>query len=120
MDYAKSDGINNTAPEGAWIYRNYTTGTGELINYTGENQSKVFDFYFNYLKEFDKHKIDVTAGYSWQHFKREGTNYQRSGDETPIVRDNSAFAKRELSGFFFRKSQLYLQWKIHAHCNVTR
>jgi iron complex outermembrane receptor protein len=26
MDVSKSDGINNTAPEGAWIYRNYTTG----------------------------------------------------------------------------------------------
>ena len=101
MDYSKSDGINNTAPEGAWIYRNYTTGTGELINYTGKNQSKVLDFYLNYLKEFDKHKIDATVGYSWQYFKREGTNYQRSGDETPIVRDNSAFANENYLVSFF-------------------
>ena len=101
LDYSDSKGINNTAPEGAWIYRNYTTGTGELIDYTGTNQSKVFDFYLNYLKEFGKHKVDVTAGYSWQHFERDGTNYQRSGDETPIVRDNSAFANENFLVSFF-------------------
>jgi iron complex outermembrane receptor protein len=101
MDISKSDGINNTAPEGAWIYRNYTTGTGELINYTGDNRSEVLDFYLNYLKESGMHKIDATLGYSWQYFKREGSNFQRSGDETPIIRDNSSFVNENYLVSFF-------------------
>ena len=111
FDVSKSDGINNTAPEAPWIYRNYTTGTGELIDYTGENQSKVLDFYLNYVKVLDKHKFDVTAGYSWQHFKREGTNFQRSGDETPIIRDNSAFANENYLVSFFGRLNYTLNGK---------
>lgn len=111
IDLAKSDGINNTAPEGAWIYRNYSTGTGELIDYTGENQSKVLDFYLNYQKTIGIHKIDLTGGYSWQHFKREGTNFQRSGDEVPIVRDNSAFANENYLVSFFGRLNYTLNGK---------
>jgi iron complex outermembrane receptor protein len=111
FDVSKSDGINNTSPEAPWIYRNYTTGTGELIDYTGENQSKVFDFYLNYVKVLDKHKIDLTAGYSWQHFKREGTNFQRSGDEVPIIRDNSGSANENYLVSFFGRLNYALNGK---------
>ena len=52
-----------------------------------EHQVKVnllLDFYLNYKKEFDKiySNIDVTAGYSWQKFRRQGNDFTRinSGD----------------------------------------
>jgi len=51
---------------------------GKLNNYTGNNYNNLLDFYLNYLKELGQnHKIDATAGYSWQHFKREGSSYTR-------------------------------------------
>jgi iron complex outermembrane receptor protein len=83
--------------------------TGELINYTGDNKSEVLDFYLNYQKESGKHKIDATAGYSWQYFKRKGSNFQRSGDETPIIRDNSSFVNENYLVSFFGRVNLYFQ-----------
>ncbi len=52
---------------------------GKLNNFNGRNYNNLLDFYLNYSKEFSKisSKIDATAGYSWQHFKRDGNSYTR-------------------------------------------
>lgn len=49
------------------------TFTGRINNYSGNNKNDLLDFYLNYKKQLDDNQdIDVTAGYSWQHFQREG------------------------------------------------
>jgi iron complex outermembrane receptor protein len=57
------------------------TGTywGRLNNYNGTNKNNLLDFYLNYNKDLAQinSRIDVTAGYSWQHFERESFNYTR-------------------------------------------
>jgi iron complex outermembrane receptor protein len=76
-DYTKSVGHNNrptTAPS------NLTSPLwGRLNDYNGKNYNNLLDFYVNYAKNIQsiKSRLDVTAGYSWQHFKREGDSYTR-------------------------------------------
>ncbi len=48
----------------------------------------MFNSYLQYIKSLDNHDLDVTGGYEWQHFHREGWNYghgnyQRTHPTTP-------------------------------------
>lgn len=47
---------------------------GKKNIYRGKNYNNLLDFYLNYVADLKsiQSKIDVTAGYSWQHFEREG------------------------------------------------
>jgi iron complex outermembrane receptor protein len=70
-DYTQSDGHNNrptTSP--STLTAPYW---GKVSTYSGTNTNSLLDFYLNYKKDLSKidSKIDATAGYSWQHFKRE-------------------------------------------------
>lgn len=77
-DYTESSGHNNlpiTAPSTltnplAW---------GRLNNFHGKNYNNLLEFYFNYNKDINaiQSKIDLTGGYSWQHFKRKSDDYTR-------------------------------------------
>jgi iron complex outermembrane receptor protein len=85
IDYSKSEGFNNVSPLAPW-----TSELGVRTDYTGKNQSRLFDFYLNYTKELNNHKIDFTGGYSYQSFERDGSNFSRSYD-------NSVFYDYELN-----------------------
>ena len=74
MDHDKGERrrlVGNRALTG---FINGTTlfGTDEFTETTRTNSSA--DFYFNYVKEFNKLKFDVTTGYSYQKFESEGFN----------------------------------------------
>jgi iron complex outermembrane receptor protein len=99
MDYAHSEGYDNAPATAPWTY---TAGVGQLRNYTAINRSEVLDMYLNYKKELDIHRFDVTAGYSWQHFKREGSNYNRNAAETIISEDSEYANENYLVSFFGR------------------
>lgn len=51
---------------------------GELQDQKQRTSNELFDFYLNYKKDFDIHSLDVTGGYSWQHFYKQGSIYRRS------------------------------------------
>jgi iron complex outermembrane receptor protein len=94
-DYTESTGHNNrptTSPSNliaplAW---------GKLSNYQGKNYNDLLDFYLNYSKEISQidSRIDATAGYSWQHFKREGSAYTRG-----VVDATHPYQKSDSSSF---------------------
>jgi iron complex outermembrane receptor protein len=67
-----------------------------LSNYDGHNRNDLLDFYFNYVKELSQisSKVEVTAGYSWQHFQHDGSNYTRG-----IVDATHAYQKSDSSSF---------------------
>ena len=76
-DYTTGDGHNNrpvTSPQTLTSPLN-----GRLHDYSGTNRNNLLDFYLNYVKDLNSisSRIDATAGYSWQHFQREGDNYTR-------------------------------------------
>jgi len=106
-DYSESVGHNNrpkTSPSvlTAPLY-------GRLSDYSGTNYNNLLDFYMNYNKEISSIKsvVDVTAGYSWQHFEREGESYTRGrvDAEHPLYQksDSSSFiTENYLVSFFGR------------------
>jgi TonB-dependent starch-binding outer membrane protein SusC len=98
-DKSESDGFNR-APLNSGFIHNAGTLVGRDNSYSGEVSSELLDFYLNYLKEFGgKHRVDVTAGYGWQHFAREGVNTTRNAvTETVIPYKNENF----LLSFFGR------------------
>lgn len=77
FDYSNSEGVNNAPPDAAFTFRD---GIGRYTDYTQKKKMELLDFYFNYVKEISSidSKIDATAGYSWQHFQREGTSWTRT------------------------------------------
>ncbi len=104
-DYAVSEGHNNrpkTSPSvlTAPLY-------GRLTNYNGTNYNNLLDFYLNYNKGLESinSTVDVTAGYSWQHFKREGDNYTRGRVDAahPLYQktDSSSFVTENYLVSFF-------------------
>jgi TonB-dependent starch-binding outer membrane protein SusC len=90
LDHTSSDGHNRAPLEAGFIHN-----TGELLgrdnSYSGESTSQLLDFYLNYVKEIDRHKVDVTGGYGWQYFHREGenmTNNVEQSDTTNYENEN--------------------------------
>ena len=108
MDRSYGEGHNNAAPAAPWTFRNYSTGNGELIDYAGENRSELFDLYFNYQKDVGELGLDLTAGYSWQHFHREGWTFQRNGDASVVrlSREESQYRNENFLVSFFGRAHL--------------
>ncbi|MCU0458153.1 MAG: TonB-dependent receptor [Bacteroidales bacterium] len=106
-DHAESEGQNNrpvtTSP-------NLTDPFyGKIYNYTASNSNNLLDFYLNYNKEFQSinSKIDITTGYSWQHFEREEDNLMEGavGEEHPKYqppRPGGFITEYQLLSFFGR------------------
>jgi len=71
-DYSKSNGKVYASENAGFAY--YDKGINN--KYDQEKKNELLDFYFNYNKPFDflKSNLDITAGYSWQHFWRSESN----------------------------------------------
>ncbi len=102
LDKSSTDGIDDVLPGATWTYRDYTGGNGRLIDYTANNSSELLDFYLAYDKEVGVHNIQFTTGYSWQHFYREGSTFDRNGDETQVRQDSEFKNENYLISFFGR------------------
>ncbi|VAW17483.1 Outer membrane TonB-dependent transporter, utilization system for glycans and polysaccharides (PUL), SusC family [hydrothermal vent metagenome] len=100
-DILKSAGHNNAPDSAPWTFRQ---GIGQKNDYDQKNSNELFDFYLNYVKDIDaiSSKIDVTAGYSWQHFKREGSTFNRNGDGSVVTENSSYINENFLVSFFGR------------------
>ncbi len=95
LDRATSDG-HNYAPLTAAFAQNAGKLVGRNNTYSGRNQSELTDVYLNYSKQFDVHKFDITAGYGWQHFYRDGVNTTASY-WPPVTPKTVPFKKRKTS-----------------------
>lgn len=73
VDFSKSTGHNNVSDKAPW-----TSGLGNYTDYTGQTLSRLLDIYGSYSKFFGDHKLDATAGYSYQAFERDGTSLTRN------------------------------------------
>ncbi|MFA5327395.1 MAG: TonB-dependent receptor [Prolixibacteraceae bacterium] len=85
-DYFSTKGHNNATDLAAFTYR---SGIGRKNDYEQTGKTQLLDFYLNYVKEISsiKSKVDATAGYSWQHFYKDGWSFVRNGDETQVSVD---------------------------------
>lgn len=107
-DYTSSVGHNNRPATSPSVLTAPTHG--KLNDFNGKNYNNLLDFYLNYTKEISaiNSRIDATAGYSWQHFRREGFNYTRgiqdkSNNYYYQMTDSSSFlTENYLVSFFGR------------------
>jgi TonB-linked SusC/RagA family outer membrane protein len=105
-DYTESTGHNNRPTTSPSVLTSPLWG--RLTDYSGKNTNNLLDFYLNYSKELNniKSKVDLTAGYSWQHFKRDGKSYSRGVEDAthPYQKtDSSSFiTENYLISFFGR------------------
>jgi iron complex outermembrane receptor protein len=101
-DVFKTNGHNNATDQAAFTYRN---GIGRVSTYSQTGKTTLFDFYLNYTKEIKsiQSRIDATAGYSWQHFYKDGTSFSSNGDGSQISDNNTEFINENyLISFFGR------------------
>jgi TonB-linked SusC/RagA family outer membrane protein len=98
LDDASSDGYNR-APMNAGFVHSTGVLTGRDNTYFGNNTNELLDFYLHYLKTVNNHKIDFTAGYSWQHFYRDAGGVNGSSIATTTYASKS---ENYLVSFFGR------------------
>ncbi len=102
-DYSSTDGSVNVPESASWTY-DPVNGGGIRRAYDQTRKTSLFDFYLNYVKEIGSiySKIDVTAGYSWQHFWREGKTYETNVAETVVNTNQPYKTENYLVSFFGR------------------
>ncbi|MEL7425286.1 MAG: TonB-dependent receptor [Bacteroidota bacterium] len=59
------------------------TGGGTMNDYNEQISNRLFDFYLNYVKDIGKSRIDLMAGYGYQHFKFEKEDNRSDINMTP-------------------------------------
>ena len=94
-DLTESEGHNNrpaTSPSTLIAPLDW----GKLTDYSAKNSNKLLDFYLNYNKDLTSidSRLDAVAGYSYQHFEREGKSYTRG-----IVDETHPYQKSDSSSF---------------------
>lgn len=93
IDKFDSSGFIDISTESATGFQPEGFSTGNWVNkggytqYTDSRQNKNLNAYFNYTKDLGKFKVDVTTGYNYQMFQREGftTNDVRIPGTEPDV-----------------------------------
>jgi len=99
-DYSTSDGYTFVPAHASWVYDD----GGLDSDYTQDKKNELLDFYLNYVKNIDviSSRVDVMAGYSWQHFWRAGTYYSANIDGSTINSDTDYETENYLVSFFGR------------------
>lgn len=100
-DYSTSDGKDIVDRHAAWYI---TNGIGRWGTYSQTKKNELLDIYGNYNKELASvsSKIDVTAGYSWQHFYNEGATLTDNYAKTIVYQDTKYATENYLISFFGR------------------
>lgn len=105
-DYSKGEGHNNRPVTSPSVLTSPLWG--KLSDYDAKNTNNLLDIYLNYVKDIVNinSRIDATAGYSWQHFQREGSTLTRGivdADHPYQETENSSFiTENYLVSFFGR------------------
>ncbi len=111
-----SEGNRYVPPYAAWLYDPPPLVGGERAKYTQKTGNQLLDFYFNYNSDlpFLSSRIDVTAGYEWQHFSREGTEYTTNAyenDADKVERLNTDYnTENYLVSFFGRLNYVMMDF----------
>ncbi|MGD0036453.1 MAG: SusC/RagA family TonB-linked outer membrane protein [Bacteroidota bacterium] len=99
-DYYKTNGSDISDTTASWAQRQ---PENQIKGYSQTKTNSLLDFYLNYKEEFGIHKVDLTGGYSYQHFYNEGFNSNRAWDpSTPGANTTTYKNEYYLISFFGR------------------
>lgn len=101
-DILKSDGkvlVPENAPS-TWTGNG--DGLGVKQDYTHKKNNNQLDLYASYAKEVGRHKFDVMAGYSWQHFWSSYDNLRTSATGAKVYETNFTETENYLVSFYGR------------------
>jgi iron complex outermembrane receptor protein len=100
-DYSTSNGKDITDTKAAWYY---TNGIGRYGTYSQTKKNELLDIYGNYTKDLAavSSKIEVTAGYSWQHFYNKGATLTDNYAKDIVYTDTKYATENYLISFFGR------------------
>ena len=115
-DYTKNDGDKGNYPGS---YSSYTDailppGQGRYTDSKSTRENYLLDFYLNYVKDIKaiRSKIDVMAGYSWQHFKRDDQSQTYSNPlenyESVFISESAAPKEYYLISLFGRLNYTFM------------
>ena len=92
LDDSWSKGTVEVPVYAPWEY-DAVTGGGLSTAYDQNKKNEILEFYANYVKEVEpiNSSFNVMAGYSWQHFYRDGSNLSTNVDST-VINDSSSYA----------------------------
>lgn len=98
-----------TIPIGSFLSFSTYQGLGQLTNYNQNKTNSLLDFYFDYSGEFGTHsRLNVVAGYSWQHFYRDGATLRTNGlREKPALEESDYKTENYLISFFGRLNYVF-------------
>jgi iron complex outermembrane receptor protein len=70
------------------------TDKGRKSSYSQEKKNEIIEYYMNYVKKLGKTKLDLMAGYSWQHFWAQDTSSApTSADEKTVLGPGSRYPR---------------------------
>ncbi len=101
-DRSKTSGEDET-PENAPFAYDALVGGGYKGTYDQEKTNDLLEFYANYTKKFDfDAKMNLMAGYSYQHFVNSGSAFGTNYNEQDTVTNSDYFSENVLISFFGR------------------
>jgi iron complex outermembrane receptor protein len=120
-DFSWSDGKVIIPENASWVY-NKQTGGGNYNVYTQSKKNELLDIYGNYKKEITsiKSRIDVTAGYSWQHFYSNFYEVDKNYSRTRTDRDFPPDITENFLVSFFGRANYVLMDKYFFTATVRQ
>jgi iron complex outermembrane receptor protein len=100
-DYSSSDGKDIVDQKAAWYY---TNGIGRYGKYSQTKKNELLDIYANYNKNIASinSKVDVTVGYSWQHFYNKNSSFTDNFTRDIEYQNLTSITQNFLVSFFGR------------------
>ncbi|MFW5755308.1 MAG: SusC/RagA family TonB-linked outer membrane protein [Tangfeifania sp.] len=107
-DISSSEGSNFIPEYAPWAY-DKLNGGGNDIAYSQDKKNSLLDFYLNYVRDLGMldSRIDVMAGYSWQHFWRAGESLDQNVRGTVTYSDTDYETENYLISFFGRFNYIF-------------
>ncbi|MCX6334565.1 MAG: TonB-dependent receptor [Bacteroidia bacterium] len=102
LDKSHTNGTVNI-PTGSYLSYSTYLGKGRKTIYNQNKTNSLLDFYFDYSGEFGGHsRLNVVAGYSWQHFYRDGKTLTATKYHESVFEDSDYKSENYLISFFGR------------------
>jgi iron complex outermembrane receptor protein len=101
LDRSKGEGSIDVPTTAPFAFNPVEEDGGVMNTYSQSRENDLLEFYLNYVKEFDTHKIDLMGGYSWQHFYDE-SEFFNSNFSGSIITEGEDLGELYLLSLFGR------------------